>query len=98
MSSFITIETSSLATVTGAGGEYTNDYSDLSNLNPHDPEQRGMTPAERLDRFVNGGNMPDSDREALIRNWEENNGRKAPLNMRKPYQLNLNGQWPQAIA
>lgn len=49
-----------------------------------------------LDHFLYGGNMPDADREALIRNWEESNGRKAPPRMGN--QLNLNGQWPQVVA
>jgi hypothetical protein len=97
MSNFTTIENTNLATING-GGEYTNDYSDLSNLNPHDPEARGLTPAEHLDRFLYGGNMTDGDRDALVRNWEESNGRKAPTNMRKPFQMNLNGQWPQTVA
>jgi len=66
----------------GGGGGDTNTYVD-----PGDSERPD------LDHFLYGGNMLDADRQALIRNWEESNGRKAPPPLRS--QLNLNGQWPQ---
>lgn len=71
------IDLDPLDCVTGGQGDI-NDYGDLSNLVYHGSEKRRMTPAERLNKFLYGGAMAKDDRAALIRNWEENNGRKAP--------------------
>ena len=84
MSSFITIENTNLATVTGGGGEYTNDYGDLSGLADGDSGERPKTPEGALDHFLYGGkNMTWEDRYALVRNWEETNGRPAPTPMHR---------------
>jgi hypothetical protein len=94
MTDFNTISISELTRICGGGGrrgggrgggDYTNNYADP-----------GHSERPDLDHFLYGGNMPDADREALIRNWEKSNGRKAPPPMRN--QLNLNGQWPQVVA
>jgi hypothetical protein len=78
------------------GGQDVNKYTNLSNLVPHDPPQRRMSREQRLGDFLYGGYMEPADREALIRNWEESNGRIAPA--QGSYELNLNGQWPQVVA
>jgi hypothetical protein len=71
MSNFITIENTNLATVTG--GQDVNDYGDLSNLVPHDPEGRGD-----INKFLYGGHMDAADREGLISGWVKSNEGNAP--------------------
>ena len=74
MSNFITIENTNLAAV--MGGQDVNDYGDLSNLNPHDPEGHGD-----INKFLYGGYMDEADREALISGWVKSNEGNAPATM-----------------
>jgi hypothetical protein len=64
------------------GGQYTNTYDDLSGLVPHDGEKPHMTPEQRINRFLYGGSMAKGDRTALIKNWEESNGKTAPTRIK----------------
>jgi hypothetical protein len=82
MSNFIAIENTNLATVTGGAGrrptprptprrggggdDYLNTYADGDSERPD------------LHHFLHGSSMPDTDREALIRNWYEIHGGNAP--------------------
>jgi hypothetical protein len=77
MNDFNTLSISDLTQICG-GGEYTNDYSDLSGLVPGHLGHRPTNPDDALNHFLYGGYMSSGEREALIKNWEESNGRKAP--------------------
>jgi hypothetical protein len=79
MPNVITIESTDLAAV--MGGQDVNDYGDLSSLVPHDPEQHGMSPTDRTNKFLYGGYMDGEDREALIHNWVKSNEGNAPAQM-----------------
>ena len=93
MTDFNTLSISELTLVCGGGGRRGGGRGG-SDVNTYvDP---GESERPDLDHFLYGSSMPDADRQALIRNWEESNGRKAPPPLRS--QLNLNGQWPQVVA
>ena len=84
MSSFIAIENTHLATVTGGAGRPTPKRPPAprvgrgggDDLNTY--AEPGESERPDLQHFLRGGNMPDADREALIRNWYELHGGNAP--------------------